>query len=245
MKTYNYNDIARYAEGEMPAEERLAFDEALKSDADLQKQLSLYREVHASLQQHFTEDEQQEALQNTLQHMRKEFFPAASKPAKIVSINRTLRYVMSVAAVAIITLLIWQPWQPGLFGKYAETQMVNPTVRGDQTDSLMQQAAIAFNKKDFTTAADLLKKVVPQHPDDNFATFYFGVALLRTNQIVIARSYFTQLFNGESVFKYEAAFYNALTYLKEENKTACREWLQKIPADAGNYAKAQELLGKL
>ena len=39
MKTYNYNDIARYAEGEMPAEEKQAFEQALSSDADLQKQL--------------------------------------------------------------------------------------------------------------------------------------------------------------------------------------------------------------
>jgi hypothetical protein len=37
----------------------------------------------------------------------------------------------------------------------------------------------------------------------------------------------------------------ALSYLKEKNKPACIDWLNKIPADAGPYGKAQELLKKL
>jgi hypothetical protein len=60
-----------------------------------------------------------------------------------------------------------------------------------------------------------------------------------------AEKIFTALYNGQSAFKYEAAFYLAVTYLKDGNKAASREWLQKIPADATNYGKAQELLRKL
>jgi tetratricopeptide (TPR) repeat protein len=245
MKTYDINDIARYAEGELPAEERQAFEQALAADNNLQQQLALYREVHASLQQHFTTDAQQDQLKGTLLDMRKEFFPAAAKPAKIVSINRTLRYAVGIAAIFIITLFIWQPWQPSLFARYAETNMVNPAERGNDTDTLLQQAAVAFNQKEFAKAARLLEPVVRQDSTNSFANFYYGVVLLQTQQPVKARDYFTNLFAGESVFKYEAAFYNALTYLKEDNKTACKEWLQKIPADAGNYKKAQTLLQKL
>ena len=58
-------------------------------------------------------------------------------------------------------------------------------------------------------------------------------------------SYSAILYSRVSLFKYDAAFYMALSYLKEKNKPGCKEWLNKIPADAGPYSNAQELLKKL
>lgn len=243
--TYSINDIARYAEGDMNAEERQAFDQELATNASLQEQLSLYREVHASLKQHFYKDDQQVQLENTLQRVRGEFFRSASKPAKVVSINRYLRYAVGIAAVFLITLFVWKPWQKDLFGEYADTRMINPAERGATTDSLLQQAAIAFNKDDFKTASDLLEKAVNIHPEDAFSNFYYGVALLRAGETIKSQMVLGVIYDGESVFKYEAAFFIALAYLKDEDKVQCREWLRKIPADAPNYAKAQELLKKV
>jgi cytochrome c-type biogenesis protein CcmH/NrfG len=245
MSTFSYDDIARYADGEMQAGERLSFEEALSVDLSLQQRLDLYREVHASLQQHFGKDEQQEHLQQSLQEMRKEFFPVSSKPAKVVSFKRYLRSLTAVAAILVAVLFIWEPWRTDLFEDYATTQMVAPVERGENSETLLQNAAIAFNKEDFSTAARILQTVIQQQPGNSFAQFYYGVALLQTNQLAEARVIFDRLFQGASVFKYEAAFYQALTYLKEDNQQACREWLQKIPTDAGNYEKAQSLLNKL
>lgn len=245
MSTFNYDDIARYAEGEMEAGERLSFEEALAVDTSLQQKLAMYREVHASLQQHFGKDEQQEQLQHSLQELRSEFFKGAANPGKVVSFRRYFRAITAVAAIVIAILFIWEPWRSDLFGEYAATQMVAPVERGENTETLLQEAAVAFNKEDFSTAAGLLQTAVQQQPDNSFAQFYYGVALLQTNRLDEARGIFSRLFQGASVFKYEAAFYQALTYLKEDNKQACRQWLQKIPADAGNYSKAQSLLEKL
>ena len=75
--------------------------------------------------------------------------------------------------------------------------------------------------------------------------FYYAVALLQNGDIEKSRAQLNELYNGESLFKYDAAFYMALSYLKEKDKAICREWLNKIPADAGPYSKAQELLKKL
>lgn len=244
MTPYSLNDIARYAEGEMPAEEIQAFEQALSGDATLQEQLAFYREVHSSLQQHFHKDEQQQELEATLQQMRGEFFRKGKAPAKVVAMNRYLRYAMA-AAMLVIALFIWKPWQGDLYEQYGEIQMLNPTERGNNNDSLLQQAAIAFNQKEYTTAATYLYTVRSQQPDDSFTEFYYGVALMHSGKTAEARQVLEALYNGESVFKYEAAFQMALSYLKEENKTATREWLQKIPVDAANYGKAQELLKKL
>lgn len=218
------NDIARYAEGLMEADEQAAFDKELTADASLQQQLALYREVHGAL-----------ALQFTMNDLRGEFFTAKPKV-------RYLWRAVAVAATLIMALFIWQPWKNDLYKDYSETTMVAPVERGSNNDQLLQDAANAFNKKDFTTAAKLLQQ---QDTTNSLAQFYLGVSLLQTDKTAEARSIFGKLYAGESAFKYEAAFYQALSYLKEKNNKEAITWLQRIPSDAPNHHKAKELLDKL
>lgn len=240
-----FNDIARYAEGEMTAEERSAFEATLASDVTLQQQLALYREAHDSLLQHFSADGQREQLQGTLHSLRGEFFNESSQPAKVISMKRWLRGAVAVAAVLIAVVFVWQFMQPDLFEKYAETRMTLMTERGLPEDELLMNGVTAFNNKDYTSAANMLAQVRQKDTTNSFVSFYYGVTLLQTNRISEARTIFNQLYAGQSAFKFDAAFYQALTFLKEDNKDLCKEWLQNIPADALNYNKAQELLKKL
>ncbi|HEX6431607.1 MAG TPA: hypothetical protein VF008_28145 [Niastella sp.] len=239
-----FNDIARYAEGEMTADERASFETALASDESLRRQLALYQEVHGSLQQHFNAGDRI-PLQDTMQSLRSEFFGAASQPAKVISFKRYLRSAVAVAAILIAVIIIWQPWKPGLFKEFSETSMAGPAERGSSADDLLQQAVDAFNKKEYATAASILQQVKQQDTANSFVNFYYGVALLQSDRLPEARGIFNQLYAGQSAFKFDAALYQALGYLKENNKDLCREWLQKIPADASMYNKAQELLEKL
>lgn len=239
------DDIARYAEGLMEADEQAAFETRLAADASLQQQLALYREVHATLQQHFTPDEQLAQLQQTLNSMRGQFFTATKAPARVVPFKRYLQRAMAVAAILIAVVFIWQPWKPGLFKQYAETTMVAPVERGGDADSVLQQAVTAFNHKEFATAAPLLEKLYQQDSANSFIAFYYGVALLQINRLTDARTVMGHIFAGPSAFKYEGAFYLGLSYLKEKDKANCINWLQKIPPDAPNYDKARELLKKL
>jgi len=239
-----FNDIARYAEGEMSADERSVFEAALLADESLRQQLALYQEVHGSLQQHFGASAQRDRLQDTLQSMRGEFFDAASQ-TRVVRMKRYLRGAVAVAAILIAVIAIWQPWKPDLFNKFSETSMVEPAERGDAADDLLEQAVEAFNKKEFATAATLLQQVKQRDTANSAINFYYGVALLQTNKLNEARDIFNRLFAAQSAFKNEAAFYQALGYLKEGNKAACKEWLQKIPEDANEYNRAQRLLQQL
>jgi tetratricopeptide (TPR) repeat protein len=240
-----FNDIARYAEGDMAADERLAFEAALASDETLQRQLDLYREVHGSLQQHFSADEQRDQLKDTLHSLRGEFFNEASQPGKVVSMKRWLRRAVAVAAVLIAVVFIWQLMQPDLFEKYSATSMAAPAERGEQAADMLEGAVAAFNKKDYSSAAEALAHIIKHDKANSYVNFYLGVSLLKLNRLAEAREIFNQLYTGQSAFKFEAAFYQALTYLKEDNKPLCKEWLLKIPVDAPNYNKAQELLEKL
>ncbi|WP_315822573.1 tetratricopeptide repeat protein [Paraflavitalea speifideaquila] len=123
--------------------------------------------------------------------------------------------------------------------------MMAQVERGSHLDTVLLEATTAFNNREFNVAAVNLAEVLQYQPDNSFALFYFGVSLLQTNQTPAARAVFEKLFKGESAFKYEAAFYEALSYLKEKDEDNAKDWLEKIPADAPNYAKAQELMKKL
>jgi hypothetical protein len=255
---HNFEDIARYADNEMSAEERQAFEAALGTDPELQEQLALYRDVDSTLQQQFRPDEQREQLKTTMQQLRGAYFTeqagdvgnvpvvaSTQAPAKVVSFNRYLKSAVAIAAVLVIGLFIWQPWQADLYTQYAEAKMIRQEERGGHMDTVLTQATTAFNNREFTTAAVLLAEVVQKEPENSFASFYFGVALLRSDKNEAARNVFARLSKGESAFKYEAIFYTALSYLKEKEKEAAKAWLEKIPADAANYGKAQELLKRI
>lgn len=239
------NDIARYAEGLMEADEQAAFETRLAADASLQQQLALYREVHAGLQQHFTPDEQRDQLKQTLNNLRGEFFTSEKTTAKVVPFKKYLQRAVAVAAILIAVIFIWQPWKPDLFKQYAQTTMPAPVERGGEADRLLQEAVTAFNDKDFATATPKLEKLYLQDTTNIYVAFFYGVSLIHMDKQEEARLILNRLYTGESAFKYEAAYYLAMSYLKEKDNQNCIDWLQKIPSDAANYTEAQELLKKL
>ncbi|MOA63381.1 hypothetical protein D3C78_1890890 [compost metagenome] len=60
-----------------------------------------------------------------------------------------------------------------------------------------------------------------------------------------ARAVLSKLYDGESVFKYDAAYSIALSYVKQKDNQQALSWLSKIPQGSTNYDKAQELSNKL
>lgn len=260
---YTLEDIARYVDGLMEAEEQQAFEAALENDPLLQEQLAFHREVDAGLQEAFGKDEQREQLKGTMQQLRQEYFgdqagttlssqdasatlvSPGGRPGKVVSFKKYVGVAIAVAVVLIIGVFVWNPFAGNLYDKYAATQMVAQVERGSHLDTVLLEATTAFNNKEFSVAAVDLAEVIQGEPDNSYALFYFGVSLLQTDQLPMARAVFEKLFKGESAFKYEAAFYEALSFLKEKDNGTAKDWLEKIPADAPNYKKAQELMKKL
>lgn len=250
MKEFDYDMINRYLDGEMNADETAAFEQQMQENAELKNEVSLLREVNETLQMKMYPGENEKALQLTLMELRGDYFGnenVTEKPtARIISFRRT-RWVAALAAVLImvVMLTVWQPWQKNLYQQYAGTEMPAASERGGAADSLLKKATVFFNDKNFSSSIPLFESILKADPQNAFVQYYYGIALLQNGQVQNSRKEFTSLYNGSSVFGYDAAFYMALSYLKEKNKTTCREWLNKIPADAGVYGKAQELLKKL
>lgn len=265
---FTKDDIPRYLAGEMLPDEERAFEQALQDDPALQELMNLHQEVERGLQQEWGKDEQRDQLKATMRSLRQEYFGGeqgaaqkegslpnagkgtqagspAAKTGKVVSFRKYVGIAVAAAAVLIVGLFVWNPFASDLYEKYAATQMISQVERGSHIDTVLQEATTAFNNKDFRVAATDLAEVVQNQPDNSYALFYLGVSLMQTDQLTYARAIFEKLFKGESAFKYEACFYEALSFLKEKDKDTAKDWLEKIPADAPNYQKAQELMKKL
>jgi len=242
MSRYDIDDIARFAEGDMTEEERLQFSAALQTDQELAKQLSEYHHIHSSLRMKLADDQNDKAFKASLDILGKEYF---AKSGRVIPLKRYITWAASIAAVFVL-FLIWAPWRTNVYDQYAITSMPAIAERGEgNIQQEMQEAANAFNKKDFSLAEVKLKNVLRSDPTNQMAMLYYGISLTETGQSEEARKHLIKVFDGESVFKYDAGFYIALSYLKEKKEKECIEWLKKIPSDAANYEKAQKLIREL
>jgi TolA-binding protein len=247
MKEFDYDMINRYLDGEMNAEELGAFEAAMQQDADLKSEVELLRDVNETLKIKLHPDENEMALRSSLKEMKAEFFESRAGQAKVVSLNRK-RWMTAIAAVLVIGLMVtvWQPWKKeDLYQQYADIKMPAIAERGAAADSLLKQAVKNFNDKKFTEAIPVFETVLKDSAKNSFVQYYYGIALLENGNVEKARVQFLELYYSASIFRNDAAFYMALSYLKEKNKAACKDWLNKVPSDTAPWFKAQELLKKL
>ena len=244
MKEFDYDIISRYVDEEMSPAERMDFEQQMQREPELRKQVELYFEVTKSLQRRLHPAKEEAELRRTLEQLRPQYFQTRSR---VVPMAPRKKWLMAVAAtvVFLLALTIWAPWNPDLYRKYSDVRMPGIEERGAEEDSLLRQAEKEFNEKRFAESIPLFETYLAAEPDDAFVRFYYGIALMQSGQTGKSRREFDTLFTGNSAFRYEAAFFMALSYLKEKDRDRCREWLQRIPPDAPNYPKAQELLRKV
>lgn len=243
MEKYNLEDIIRYTDQEMGDEEKVAFENALQTDSDLEKEYQLYLSVNQSLKQHLHLNEEDLAFKDNISKYQQQYFGDEQKTfgVKIIAFKK----YWYVAAVLLLALFIWAPWNQDLYNKYSSTEMVTFTERGESETSRLQKAADYFNSDKFTEAKEILAVLSKEKPEDDLRRFYLALTQLETNEIAESQKNLNLVYQKQSVFKYNAAFYMALSYLKKKDKTTAKQWLNKIPADSDEFDKAQELLGKL
>jgi len=240
MATYDKSYMIRYLEGELTPEERAGFEAALQSDPALVAELAECRELMETLRQRLPQDDTKAALRRSMQELNRVHF---KRGAKLVSFKRYYTGVAAVAAIIILAVVLWP--RGDYMDRWGATQMLSSSERGDNTDTLLQQASVYFNNKQFDKALPLLEKAVAVDSSNTMALFYRGVTKLHTHAIDAGRRDLERVYGSESVFRYEAAFYVAISYAQEKNTAVAKEWLQKIPEGTAVSEKAGELRKKM
>lgn len=164
---------------------------------------------------------------------------------KKVSIKPYIKYLV-MAVVLIIGLLIWSPWSGGLYEEYRISKEM-PIAQSSTAASVNNIAAGAklYNDGDYRDARKILQAEYMLNPQNPLLSYYFAITLIETSQAYEARTVLVNLYNGSSVFKYDAAYFVALSFIKEDNKVEAIKWLQKIPEGTANYQQSKELISKL
>ncbi|WP_295116789.1 hypothetical protein [uncultured Chitinophaga sp.] len=242
MNAFDHEQIDRYLSGDLNGEELRDFEQRLLEDANLRKALGTQRELQDTLHRELFPDQRQQAFMQTLASHRGSVADQTQKRREQIP-----RYVIAATAMAamIAGLLFFSPWQKDLYHQYSSVEMVSPAERGEHNEGRLLKAVELFNDKEFASAIPLLGEALTGDSTNAYARYYRGIALMETSQLPEARTDLQKVFDGNSLFKYDAAFYMALTYLKEDDFNNSRVWLQKIPEDAANYEKAQKLLNDL
>lgn len=245
MHSYTEEEIALYVNGDMTGAEQQQFEQLLQRDKTLQEQVQQYQEVLVTLRTKLAPDAQDQALRKTLSTLNEDHFGQSEDSIRPVGVY--IKWACAAAAVAIILIIsLFHPWrQNDLYTEYATLQMVTAAERGDHTDTLLQKAATAFNSQQYGLAQKDLETAWKREPDNALVQFYYGVTLVQTGDHHTGQPLLEHVYAGNSVFKYDAAYFLALSYLKINNREACQEWLQKIPAGTARYDQAQSLMSLL
>ncbi|SMC98758.1 tetratricopeptide repeat protein [Pedobacter nyackensis] len=239
--------VARYLEGDMEPQEKQEFETLLQSDAELQELKAYYINVHQSLKMNIAPDETDQQVAATLATLGKQHFKneATEQPSpRVVSLQPYIKW-LSVAAVLIIGLLVWAPWSANLYEKYTISKEMSVVERSDNGQNTLEKAADFYNAHDYASAEKLLQEVYKQEQANSLAAYYYGITLIETGKGDEARAVLSKLYDGESVFKFDAAYYIALSYVKQKDNSQALSWLSKIPQGSTNYDKAKELSTKL
>lgn len=240
--------VARYLEGDMEPQEKIDFEMAVPTDPELQELLAEYKNVHQTLKMKIAPSPTDAQLEATLSSLNQQYFKnaVAEQPemTRVVSLKPYLKW-MSVAAVLIIGLLVWAPWSANLYEKYAISKEMSVVERGEGDKNNLEKAADFYNTGNFASAAKVLQQEYATNKDNSQVAYYYGISLIETAKGEEGRAVLSKLAEGESVFKYDAVYYMALSYVKEKNPKEALVWLEKIPQGSANYDQAKELSKKL
>ncbi|SFE78559.1 hypothetical protein SAMN05518672_11079 [Chitinophaga sp. CF118] len=155
--------------------------------------------------------------------------------------------ITAIIALGLAGLLFLSPWHKDIYRQFSGTEMVHHHYSNNETDTslLLHRAAYEFNKGHYNKAIVLLNEVVGKDSLLPVARYYRGVSLVDETQLEAARKDLRFVYEGTSSYKYDAAFYIALSYLRERDKQQCLEWLLKIPVNVPIYWKVERLRQEL
>ncbi|MDQ8003589.1 MAG: hypothetical protein REI64_02250 [Pedobacter sp.] len=233
---------ARYVEGDLSESEFDEFEDIIKHDKELQEYLEHYKIINRSLDMQ---------LMGALMSSTSE---KATKSLSIKQHERT-KEVSNIARVFIIGTFIALAVVVGVFFfslshnhyeqfKVSDDEMIATFRKSPYKD--LNEAATHVSNGEYYEAKQIIEKLYLKNPDNNELANHYAAILMANNCLETSKEVLYPVLNGtDASLKYEAAYMIALSFLKEGNRTACKQWLTMIPLNSERYAQANHLLSKL
>lgn len=235
--SFTFEDIDNYLSGEMTAEQQLEFEQQLKVDDQLRKQVDEFRFLQTTIDKHQQAEQTLPELKKILTPLTQTHFQKAAqqKGGRIVSMNRIVTALALAASIALIFFIAL----PGVsVDDYPVDEMSGAITRGAEDD--LSKAAQLFNNKQYAEAVTAFQQLKTTKPDDAIINYHLGISLLKTNKGAEALLLFEALAKGGSVYKDDANFFAAVSayHLQQHDKAKQYAGAVKKESKYGKYAKA-------
>jgi tetratricopeptide (TPR) repeat protein len=239
MNEERYILFGQYLENELSAEEKTNFEKQLSEDQELASAFEIFKDLNLHLENKFGNEKDLKAFKKNLKSISKEHFK--SKKSKVVAF-KPWQYAVAASVAVLVGLFVFQNINPS-FEDYNNPEMATFVERGDVNENL-KLAQDAFNAKNYKTAIPYFEAILKVNKSPEIQYFY-AVSLLEDNQFQKAETNLSELKSGTSIYKNKAAWYLALSKLKQEDYKSCKGILLTIPDDFEDYDQVQELLNEL
>lgn len=240
MNEEHFLEFDEYLQGEMTAEDKLAFVQQLEEQPELAMAFETYKELHLHLENKFVHANELEAFKQHLKGISKDHF---KKPKSKVIAFKPWHYAVAASVAVLIGLFFANQNSDPVFDDYNQPETAFFTERGVADDTL-KLAQDAFNAKRYKDAIPLFETILKTDKSTEIQYFY-GVALLEENRIADAEAVFTALKSGNSIYKNKAIWSLALSKLKQKDYKSCKELLLTIPEDYEGNDEVDALLEEL
>ena len=238
--------IDQYLHNEMLPHERSEFELQIAGSDELRNYIQLYTDIDITMKvEHSSPNEND--LRHTLQQMNRKYFTTGGM-IKQGSFKKWLAIAASLIIVVTVGIYFLFPAKPAaekLYAQFAKHDALNIQLRGSTTDSLAQNAATVFNKKEYANALPLLENYMQLQPDDIQIKFSLAICYMETGKYNEADAIFISIAAGQTAYAATAQWYQALLALKQKNYAKCRAVLNSIPTTSSFSNKAKELLTAL
>lgn len=241
--------IDAYLLDELSETQKLEFEEALRNDSELKREVDHYKAVKEGVEALGRED---------LKERLKALEEKAAKEAK--SSKRTMAWYSSRVAAVIILLILplyfiltnlsevdSQEVFAGHFEPYPV--LANGVVRGDAPDDPLSEGLRAYQNANYALAIAELKEIANRENESKNGSFYLALSYLASDDASLAIPILRDLVEDES-FKLgeQANWYLGLAFLKNSEPDKARKVLRslyKTSKDSTLRQKARSVLNEL
>lgn len=235
-----YIGFENYLNNEMLPEEKLDFEQKLQDDLEFRESFNLYKETTQFLDTRFSDEAAD--FQHNLKSISTAYFNENQEKKSKVIAFRPWQYAVAASITILLGTWFFMLNSNPEYGDYNQHEKAYFTERGAE-DANLKQAQDFFNQKEYKNATLAFGKIEDlQNPE---LQYFYAIALIETNDFSKAEVLLNTIKAGNSVYKNKAAWYLALSDLKQNKISECKAMLKQIPSDAEDFDKAQKLLHDL
>ena len=233
-----------YLEGNLSKEERIAFENKLKQEPEFSADFKTYKEIGDVLEHQFSEERID--FKRDLEKTSDAFFSSeiatqqTKEETKVIKF-RPWKYSMAASIALLVGFFLFQQFDGPDVDDYYFNESISLTQRSSD-DTLLKQAETSFNNKSYTEAITHFDALLKNDAENVELQFYKALSYDANLQFDEADALFGRIATGNSVYKYKAIYYAAISQWKRDNIDKAKELLKTIPEDAAEYEKAQTII---